>query len=117
MFIEMIRLFIASAILVIIFFAYVKKETLPKLVTLIILASIAVSMALNAFAGIISGIDFLNFLENALKTLASLVVYLEIGLIIFVMFFSQHKTKITLLKVAIIGYMVLVLLLALGVFK
>jgi len=114
MFIEIARLFIVSAILVIVYFAYVKKDTLPKLVTLIILASIAAAMALSALAGLLSAIDFL---ENALKTLAGLIVYLEIGLLVFVMFFSKHKTKISLLKAAIIVYMVLVLLMALGVFR
>jgi hypothetical protein len=113
---ELARIVIAAAILLIIFFAYMKKDTLPKLVTYIILSSIALSMALTGLAGLISGVDFLIFLVSIFRGLADLVVYVEIGLIIFILFFSKYKTKIDLLKIVIIVYLVLKLLLAFGVF-
>ena len=114
---ELIRIIIAASILLIIFFAYMKKDTLPKLVSYVILASIAITMGLSGFAGLISGVDFLSFLVNIFRTLASLVVYFEIGLIVFLLFFSKFKTKISLLRIAIIIYVVLRLLLAFGVFN
>jgi hypothetical protein len=116
MLIEFARIIIAASILVIIFFAYMKKDTLPKLVTYIILTSIALAMALNGFAGLISDIEFLNFLENLFRSISGLIIYVELGLIIFLLFFSKHKTKITVLKVVIIIYVVLKLLLAFGIF-
>jgi hypothetical protein len=116
MLIELTRILIASAILVIIFFAYMKKDMLPRLVTYTILASIALAMALNGFAGLISDIEFLNFLESIFRTISGLIVYVEIGLILFLLFFSKHQTKVTLLKVVIIIYVVLKLLLAFGIF-
>ena len=116
MFNEIARIIIATSILLIVFFAYIKKDTLPKLVTFTILASIALTMALSGLAGLISGVDFLNFLESIFRSLADLVVYVELGLIIFLLFFSKYKTKISLLRIAIIVYVVTKLLLAFGVF-
>jgi len=114
---ELARITIALSILVILFFAYNKKDTLPKLVSFIILASIALSMALTGFAGLISDVNFLDFLETIFRALAGLVVYVEIGLIIFLLFFSKYKTKVMLLKLAIIIYSVLTILLAFNVFR
>jgi hypothetical protein len=54
-------------------------------------------------------------LESIFRTLADLVVYIELGFIIFLLFFSKHKTKISILKIAIIVYVVIKLLLAFGV--
>ncbi len=117
MLIELTRIIIALSILVIVVFAYIKKDMLPKLISYVILSSIALSMILSGLAGLISGVDFLNFLESIFRTLADLVIYLEVGIIIFLLFFSKFKTKITLLKVVIIVYVVLTLLLAFGVFN
>jgi hypothetical protein len=112
---ELARIIIAVSILFIVFFAYIKKDTLPKLVTYVILSSIALTMALSGLAGLISGVDFLSFLVSILRTLGDLVVFVELGLIIFLLFFTKHKTKIMPLKVVIIVYVVFKLLLAFGV--
>jgi hypothetical protein len=114
---EILRIVLALSILVIVFFAYMKKDSLPKLVTYTILSSIALSMALSGLAGLIADIEFLNFMENIFRTLSDLVVYVEIGLIIFLLFFTKHKTKIAVLKVIIIVYIVVKLLLVFGVFN
>lgn len=115
MFNEIARIIIAASILLIVFFAFMKKDMLPKLLSYTILASIALSMAFSGLAGLIADIDFLNFLESIFRTLADIVVFLEISVIIFLLFFSKFKTKFMLLKVVTIIYVVLTLLLALGV--
>ena len=117
MFNEIARIIIGLCILFIVFFAYMKKDTLPKLVSYIILASIALTMTFAGFAGLISDVDFLNFLESIFRTLADLVVFVEIVVILFLLFFSKNKTKIMILKVAIIIYVILTALLAFGVFR
>jgi len=114
---EIARIIVAASILIIVFIAFVKKDTLPKLVSYTILASIALSMAFSGFAGLIANVDFLNFLESIFRFLADIVVFLEIGIIVFLLFFSKFKTKVILLKVVIIIYVVLTLLLEFGVFK
>jgi hypothetical protein len=117
MFNQIAQIIVAVSIFIIVFFAYLEKDRLPKLVSYTILASIAITMALNGLAGLISGVDFLNFLESIFRTMADFVVFLEIGLIIFLMFFSKHKTKITLLKVFIIIYIIFTLILRFGLFN
>lgn len=115
--IEIARIIIAITILLILFFAYTTKGMLPKLVSFVILTSIALSMVFSGLAGLISGIDFLNFLESLFRTIADIIVYVEVGFIIFLLFFSKVKTKRMPLKVAIIIYVVLTLLLAFGIFN
>jgi len=115
MLVLLVRIIIALTILFIVFFAYMKKDMLPKLVTYTILTSIALSMALSGFAGLISDVDFLSFLVRIFRTLADLVVYVEVALIVFLLFFSKFKSKTMLLKVVIMVYVVLTLLLAFGV--
>ena len=112
---ELARIIIAVSILFIVFFAYIKKDKLPTLVTYVILSSIALTMALGGLAGLISGVDFLSFLESIFRTLRDLIVFIEIGLIIFLLFFTKHKTKIMALKVVIIVYILFKLLLAFGI--
>lgn len=112
---EIARMILGVSILFIVFFAFSTKDALSKLVTYTILASIALVMVLSGMAGIISDIEFLNFLESIFRTLADLVVFVEIVFIIFLLFFSKNKTKILLLKVFIIIYVVVKLLLAFGV--
>ena len=114
MFIEIARIIIGVSILFIVFFAFTTKDALSKLVTFVILASIGLTMVLSGLAGLISGVDFLNFLESIFRTLADLVVFVEIVLIIFLLFFSKNKTKIMLLKIVIILYVVLTAVMAFG---
>ncbi|MDO9629038.1 MAG: hypothetical protein Q7I99_03975 [Acholeplasmataceae bacterium] len=117
MFNEIARIIIGFSILLILFFAYMKKDMLPKLVSFTILASIAFAMIFTSFARLISDVDFLNFLESIFRTLADLVVFVEIVVILFLLFFSKFKTKVMVIKVVIIVYVVLVALLAFGVFR
>ena len=106
----LILIIIAASIGIILFFAYTTKMKLAKYVAFTILASIAISMALNGFIGLINDVDVLSFLVSIFRFLADIVVLVEIGIILFLLFISKHKTKIMLLKVSIIVYVVLTLL-------
>jgi len=117
MFNEIARIIIGLSILLILFFAYTKKDKLPKYVAYTILGSIALSMVFRGFAGLISDVEFLNFLESIFRTFADLVVFVEILVILFLLFLSKHTTKIMLLKTGIIVYVVLTVLMQLGIFK
>ncbi len=113
---SLLQIVIAASIFMILFFAFMTKSKIAKFVVYTILAAVAASMALNGLAGLISDVDFLSFLENFIRLLSDIVVYVELGVIIFLLLVSKFKTKILFLKVAIIVYVVLTLLLALGIF-
>lgn len=92
------------------------KNKLARVVSYTILASIAISMALNGMAGIIADVDFLSFLVRFFQFVSDIIVYVELGLIVFLLFFSKHKSKIMLLKVAIIVYVIFTLVIELNIF-
>ncbi len=109
-------LIVAVSILFILFFAFMTKNKLASYVSYTILASIAITMALNGMAGIIADVDFLSFLVRFFQFLSDIIVYIELGLIVFLLFFSKHKSKNMLLKVAIIVYVIFTLLLTFNLF-
>ncbi len=113
---ELLRIIIAAAIVLILLFAYMKKSNLAKLTAFVILAAYALGMALSGLAGLISDVDFLSFLVDVFRFLATLVVFVEIGVILYLLLLSKHKTKIMFLKVTIIVYVVIRLLVELNVF-
>lgn len=115
MFSSLIQLSIAVAIIFILIFAFLSKNKLATVVSFTILASYAISMALGGMAGLIADVNFLSFLESFIRLLNDIVVYIEIGIIVFLLFFSKYKNKSMLLKVVIIVYVVLTLLLALNI--
>ncbi len=106
---------IALSIMAILFFAFMTKNKLAALVAFTILAAVAVSMFLNGLVGLIIDIDFLSFLVSFFRFLNDIVVFVELGVILFLLFMSKYKSKIMLLKVAIIVYVVLTLLVEMGV--
>lgn len=107
---SLILIIIAASILTILFFAFMTKNKLASNVSYVILAAIAVSMALRGLVGLIIDVDFLSFLVSILRFLNDLVIFFEIGLIVYFLFFTGHKNKVMLVKVAIIVYAVLSLL-------
>jgi len=113
---SLVLIVIAASILVILFFAYMTKIKLASYIAYTILAAVAVSMALTGLIGLINDIDFLSFLVSFLRLLNDIVTFVELGIIVFLLFLSKHKTKIMLLKVAVIVYVVLSLLVALNIF-
>lgn len=113
---SLLQIFVAVAIGFILFFAYMTKNKLASYVSYTILAAYALSMAFNGMMGMINSIDFLSFLESFIRFLNDLVVFVEIGVILFLLFLSKYKSKIMILKVAIIVYVVLVLLLEFNLF-
>ncbi len=109
------RIFIAASIIIILLFAYMKKDKLARHVAFIILAAIAITMGLNGLANLISDIDFLTFLVNIIRFLADIVFIASLALIVFLLF-MKFKTKIMALKIAIIVYVVLSLLIEFNAF-
>ncbi|MFO7969479.1 MAG: hypothetical protein R6U15_05140 [Candidatus Izemoplasmatales bacterium] len=113
---SLLTIFIAITIIIILIFAYLKKSKLASLVAFTILGAYAISMAINGFVSLIADVDFLSFLETFFRFINDIIVFIEAGVIIFLLFFTKHKTKVMLLKVAIIVYVVLRLLVELNVF-
>ncbi|MGE4572232.1 MAG: hypothetical protein AB7E09_05745 [Candidatus Izemoplasmatales bacterium] len=113
---DLIQIFIGIFILAIIFFAYAKNNKGLKLVSFVILASLGLTMVLSGMSGLIADIDFLSFFVKILNGVQSIVVYIELGLIAFIVLFSSFKTKNKLILISTIGYVVLTLLLDFGVF-
>ncbi|MBU1019595.1 MAG: hypothetical protein KJ847_00155 [Firmicutes bacterium] len=118
MFIEnIIQIMIPVLALIVLFFAYFKNNNLGKLSAFTMLAAILLVHVLNGFAGLISDVDFLNFLENIFRGVSGLVVYAELVVLVILVFFSKYKSKVALLKWSIVAYVVLVLLLEFHVFN
>lgn len=107
-----VRLGIVVSSLIILFFAYFKKSELAKLIVFVLLGTILVSR----FWGILGQIDFLNFLDNAFHALDSVIIFIEIGLIVFLVFFKMKEKHTSALKIAAIVLVVLLLLVALNIF-
>lgn len=97
---------------IILYFAYFTKSELAKLIVYILLAGILT----RSLFSILSGIDFLDFLRNAFNVLRSLVIFIEIVLIAFLMFFKFSKKNNIVFKVATILLLVFLLLVELDVF-
>ena len=112
---DLLRLIIALSILAILFFAYTTRNKLARVVVYTILAAIALSMALNGLAGIIGNVDFLSFLVDIIRFLNDLVVFVEIGVILFLVFLSKLSTKNTLLKATILVYVIVTLIMEFNV--
>lgn len=108
---------IALSIIVILLFAYMKKDKLARFVAFTILAAIALGMALNGLANLISDIDFLSFIVSFFRFLADIVIFIELAIILFLVFLSKFKTKIMFLKIAIIVYVILKLLIEFNIFN
>ncbi|MFP4478030.1 MAG: hypothetical protein ACOC2U_01885 [bacterium] len=116
MFESLVRLFIGVAIIIILIFAFMSKNKLASVVSYTILASYALTMALGGMAGLIADVSFLNFLESFIRFLSDIVVFVELGIIIFLLFFSKYKSKDMVLKVVIIVYVLLTFLMAINIF-
>jgi len=98
-----LQIFIVIASLIILYFAYFMKNELAKLIVFVILGAILI----GNFLGILAGIQFLDFLGNIFNILGSVIVFIEVAIIIFLMFF-KFKGKATLvLKVATVVLVVL----------
>jgi len=117
MFLSIIQIVIAVLALIVLFYAYFKNSPLAKISAFVILAAILLAQLFAGFAGLISGVDFLNFLESIFRGIAGLVIYAELVVLIILVFFSKYKTKDALLKWSIIVYTILVLLVELNVFR
>lgn len=111
-----IRLFIALSGLLIAFYAYRNNAKGPLYISLTIVTSILLQLALNSFAGVIANINFLDFLRQIALGISGLVVYVELAIIVFIAFFSGYKFKKDLLKIAAGVYVVLTLLIEFNVF-
>jgi Na+/proline symporter len=111
------RIIVALLALIVLFYAYFKNNTLGKLSAFVILAAILFAQLFNGFAGLVSGVDFLNFAENIFRGIAGLIIYAELVVLVILVFFSKHKTKEALLNWSIIGYVILVLLIQFNVFS
>ncbi len=116
MLLSIAQIIVAVLALIILLFAYFKNSTLGKLAAFVILAAILLAQLFNGFAGLISSVDFLNFLESIFRGIADLIIYAELVILVILAFFSKHKSKETLLNWSIIGYIVLVLLIEFNVF-
>ena len=117
MLLSIVHIVIAVLGLIVLFFAYFQNNTLGKLAAFVILAAIFLTQLLNGFAGLVSDVNFLNFLEAIFRGISGLVVYVELALLIILIFFTKHKSKAEILKWSLVGYIILVLLLEFGVFK
>lgn len=113
---SLMEIVIAGSIAFILFFAFTTKSKLARYVVYTILAAYALGMALSGMIGVIDGVDFLAFLVSFLEFLRSLIVFVELGIIIFLLFLSKFKTKVMILKVAIIVYVVFTLVLEFNLF-
>ncbi|MFH5882602.1 hypothetical protein [Liberiplasma polymorphum] len=112
----LILIILAASIMVVLFFAYTTKNKLASYVAYTMLAAIAISMAINGLIGLIIDIDFLSFLVSLFRLLNDIILFIELGVILYLLFISKHKTKIMLLKVAIIVYVVLKLVIEFNLF-
>ena len=113
---SLITIILGASVMMILFFAYMSKTRLASYVAYTILAAYAISMALSGLVGFIVDVDFLSFLVSILEFLDDIIVFIEVGVILFLFLMSKHKkTKIMPLKVAIMVYVVLRLLLEFGI--
>ncbi|MFW5894373.1 MAG: hypothetical protein ACOCU0_00440 [Bacillota bacterium] len=112
---DLLQLLIALSMLLIVYFAYMKKGKLPVYAALVILASIALSESLSGLASLLGQVDFLDFIVRALNSIEGLVVYAELIALVYLLFFSKFKAKDDAFKITLIVYIVLTLIMALGI--
>ena len=111
-----INLFIALSALLIVFYAYRNNAKGPLYISLAIVTSMLLRLALSSFATVIADISFLDFLRQIALGFSGLVVYVELAIIVFIAFLSGYKFKKDLLKIAAAVYVVLTLLVEFNVF-
>lgn len=116
MLLSIAQIIIALLVLLVLFYAYFKNNTLAKLSAFVILTAIIVVQLLHGLAGLISSVDFLNFLESIFNGIADLIKYAALVVLVLLVFVSKYKTKDALLKWSIVAYIVLVLLIEFNVF-
>lgn len=92
-------------------FAFFRNKRVAELATLTIFASYLFGRTMNT----IGDISFLQELKSILGGVADLVLYIEIGLILFVCFFYLGKTNILFRTLAIL-YVAARLLLEFNIF-
>lgn len=113
----LILMLTATSIIGILYFAYMTNSKLASYVAYTILAAIALTMALSGLIGLIIDVEFLAFLVRFFRFLSDIILFIELAVILFLLLMSKHKTKVLLLKVAIIAYVVLTLLVEFNVFN
>lgn len=111
------QIIVAVLAIIVLIFAYFKNNTLGKLAAFVILAAILLAQFFSGLAGLISSVDFLNFLESIFRGIAGLIIYAELAVLIILVFFSKFKSKEALLNWSIIIYVILVLLIEFNVFS
>ena len=117
MLLSIAQIIVAAAAIIVLIFAYFKNNALAKFSAFVILAAILIAQLFNGLAGLISSVDFLNFLESIFKGIADLIIYAELVVLVLLMFFSKFKSKEIVLNVSLIVYIILVLLIQFGVFN
>lgn len=106
-----INVFIVTASIVILYFAYVKKSELGKLSVYVIFAS----LLLQEFIGYCRQVTFLDFVNQLLGTLSTFVVYGEIILLLILVMTRLKEKSNRNFKIAILGLVVLKILLVFGI--
>jgi hypothetical protein len=107
-----LQLGIVISSLIILYYAYFKKSVLAKLIVFVLLGAILVSN----FLGLLGQVDFLDFLDNAFNVLKSFIIFIEIGLNIFLVFFKMKEKHTSVLKITTIVLIVLLLLVEFNIF-
>ncbi len=102
---------IVSASIVILYFAYVKKNELGKLSVYVIFAS----LLLQEFIGYNRQVTFLDFINQLLGTLSTFVIYGEIILLVLLVVTRLKKKSNKYFKIAILGLVILKILVVLGI--
>jgi hypothetical protein len=103
---------IVVASLIILYFAYFTKNELAKLIVFVLLGAILIGELL----GILAGIQFLDFLGDIFNLLKTLVFFVEIAIIIFLMFFKYKIKNNSILKITIIVLLVLLVIVEANIF-
>jgi len=109
---NILHLGIVFASLIILYFAYFMKVELAKLIVFVILGAILI----GEFLGILAGIQLIDFLRDAINLLRTLVVFLEIAFIVFLMFYKFKTKNNSILKITTIVLVVLLLIVELNIF-
>lgn len=111
--VTILHLGIVVASLIILYFAYFLKSELAKLIVFILLGAILVS----DFLGILAGIDLLDFLRDAFNLLKTFVIFIELALIVFLVFFKMKTKSSSVLKITAVVLLVLLLLVEFNIFS
>ena len=106
-----INVLIVSASIVILYFAYVKKNELGKLTVYVIFAS----LLLQEFIGYNRQVTFLDFIDQLLGSISTFVIYGEIVLLVILVVTRLRKNSNRYFRIAILGLVVLKILVVLGI--